>query len=53
MLHMILSDPPIFFGYGHLTKKVQQNKTLCLIYFTNNQFFFKCDACGLQFNNDH
>ena len=38
MLHMILSDPPIFFGYGSLTKKVQQTKTLCLIYFTNNKF---------------
>ena len=24
-----------------------------IIYFTNNKFFFKCDACGLQFNNDH
>ena len=50
---MILSDPPIFFGYGSLTKKVQQTKTLCLIYFTNNKFFFKCDGCGLQINDDH
>ena len=53
MLHMILSDPPIFFGYGSLTKKVQQTKTLCLIYFKNNKFFFKCDACDLQFNDNH
>ena len=45
---MILSDPPIFFGYGSLTKKVQQTKTLCLISFTNNKFFFKCD--GLTYN---
>ena len=53
MLHMILSDPPIFFGYGSLTKKVQETKTLCLISFTNNKFFFKCDGGDLQFNDNH
>ena len=49
---MILSDPPIFFGYGSLSKNVQQTKTLSLIYLTNYKFFFKSDAAGFQFNDD-
>ena len=52
MLYMILSDPPIFFGYGSLSKNVQQTKTLSLIYLTNYKFFFKSDAAGFQFNGD-
>ena len=39
---ILLCDPPIFFGYGSLSKKVQQTKT----------FFIKCDAAGFQFNYD-
>ena len=46
-----LFDLPL--SYCSLTKMVQQTKTLCLIYFSNNKFFFKCDAAGLQFNDDH
>ena len=43
---MILSDPPIFFGYGSLSKNVQQTKSLSLIYLKNYKFFFKSDAAG-------
>ena len=30
---MILSEPPIFFGYGSLSKKVQQTKTMFNLFY--------------------